>query len=252
MSLYKIKSLPLLKYYGQHGFKKPFLAGFEKSLIANDYSGRFELFFDEVIIFEKLSKLLMRDVEYFKYQTAAREKLTQLLITGHILIAHLTDTENQIKTYDNRYNLSSLYFSLLNEVEFYLYKLVSLLDILAKISAHFYKIKENKKIVSTYGKQKAFDAQKSAFFNPFDLKYQNRLLKNTVINSLHLYRNEFTHNSSLKLIPWKRKNKFVLVATKGNKDGIKIREAIDRSFGELKRFIKFHENYFVSYLKSNP
>jgi len=253
MSSYKIKSLPLLKHYGQHALKEPFIAGFEKRLIANDYNNKFELFYDEVIIFEKISNLLLRDVVFFKYQIAAREKLTQLLIAGHILTSHLSSAEKQIKDItNNNFNLSSSYFSLLNEVEFFLYKLSSLLDILAKLSSHFYKVKEGKKVASKYGQQKAFNAQNNTFYKSFDLTYQNRLLKNTVINSLHSYRNEFTHNSSLKLIPWKRKWSITLVITKGNKEGIKTRLAIEKAFGELKRFIQFYESYFLKYLKNNP
>jgi len=227
--------------------------GFQKRTIANDYNGKFELFYDEVIILDKLHLILPTDIKVHKYLLAAREKLTQLLIAGVTLDKHIELAENQTKNINNpKYNLSSSYFSLINEVEFYLYKLVSLLDILSKLAAYFYKLKENKKIKDSYGKQKSFNYQKNTFKNQFDITYQKRLLKNNVINSLHLYRNEFTHDASLKIIPWKRQKNVTLIITKGDKKGLKIRVAIEKSFGELKRFISFYEKYFIAYLRNSP
>ncbi len=250
---YKIKSLPLLKYYGEHRDESDFYFGFKKRLIANEYayishkSGTFEQFYYQVIIFEKLEKYLLRDTAFLL--SASKEKLTQLLIAAHDIINKVTSIEteiNQIK--ERKFSLTENYFRVINSIELYILKLISFLDILSKISAYFFKLKTGKNIPKTYGKQKALKDSES-FKYLFDLVYQRRLLKNRTINNFLKYRNKFIHQTSLKLIPYSRNNKFILTFSEGSKEGIKIKEGVTKSIMELSKFINFFEKYYLYFLE---
>ena len=239
-----------MKYYGEHNDILDFYFGFKKRLIANDYESsvgkrNFEQFYYQVVIFEELEKRVPRDVTFHILILSAKEKLTQLIINANIVIKHVELIEQQLNNQVNReFNLTEEYFKVLNEIELYVLKLVSFLDILSKISSLFYKIK-TKKAPKTYGKQKY--VEKGNFKNEFDITYQKRLLKNKVINELHGYRNNFTHNVSLKLIPYEYRGKWKITISEGNKEGLKITKSIERSLKELHQFISYFEKYFYKF-----
>lgn len=251
---YKIRTLPLLKYYGLHKDKLPFYFGFEKRLVANDYTHKlkkrnFEQFYYQVIILEKLEKHLLRDVNFHKLSTSAREKLTQLLIIANEIGEQIDSIEIQLnQNIQRKFNLTEDYFRVLNSIELFVLKLISFLDVLSKISAYFFKVKKRMKIPDKYGKQKAFDTKKGGFQYSFDEVYQCRLLKNKIINELHGYRNKFSHESSLKLIPYFNNRRWVLILGEGTKEGIKITEIVNKSISELSRFIKYFEKYYICFL----
>lgn len=251
---YKIKSLPLLKYYGLHKEKLKFYFGFKKRLVANDYNHKlikrnFEQFYYQVIILERLENHLLNDVNFYVLSTSAREKLTQLLIVANDIYNKINAIETQLNQNTKRqFNLTEEYFSVLNLIELFVLKLISFLDILSKMSAYFFKIKPGVKVPDKYGRQKAFDKKRGKFINSFDVDYQNRLLKNKVINELHGYRNKFSHESSLKVIPFFNNEKWILALGEGKQEGIKIKEAVKKSISELSRFIKYFENYYIRFL----
>ena len=251
---FKIKSLPLLKYYGLHRDELKFYFGFKKRLIANVYAYKskgsiFEQFYYQVIILEKLQNLLLKDVAFLNLSDSAREKLTQLLIVANDIVNKTNSIETELNQKNERkFNLTEDYFRVLNLIELFILKLISFLDILSYISAYIFKVKKGKKISNKYGKQKAFDTTKGEFINSFDQVYQRRLLENKIINELHKYRNKFSHKSSLKLIPYFRNNKWALTFGEGTKEGIKMKEAVIKSMNELSRFINYFEKYYVRFL----
>jgi len=245
----------LLRYYGEHRDESDFYFGFKKRLIANEYayishkSGNFEQFYYQVIIFEKLEKYLLRDTAFLLLLPASKEKLTQLLIAAHDIINKVASIETEInQKKERKFSLTENYFRAINSIELYILKLISFLDILSKISAYFFKLKTGKNIPKTYGKQKALKGSES-FKYPFDLVYQRRLLKNRTINNFLKYRNKFIHETSLKLVPYSRNNKFVLTFSEGTKEGIKIKEGVIKSIKELSKFINFFEKYYLYFLK---
>ena len=250
---FKIKSLPLLEYCGFHRDELKFYFGFKKRLIANDYTHKskgsiFEQFYYQVIILERLEKLLLRDTAFHNLSDSARNKLTQLLIVVNDIVNKTNAMETEINQKNVRkFNLTEDYFRVLNLIELFILKLISFLDILSRISANIFKVKKGKKSFNTYGKQKAFNTTKGEFINYFDHVYQRRLLKNNIINELHKYRNKFSHKSSLKLIPYFRNNKCTLTFGEGTKEGIKIKEAVIKSMNELSRFINYFEKYYVRF-----
>lgn len=247
---YKIKSLYLLKYYGEHRDKLDFYFGFKKRLIANHYtnsSGKnnFEQLYYQVVIFEKLGNKFLRDINFDKFSTVAKEKLTQLLIDADDIINQVKNIEQQLnRQTDRKFNLTERYFKVLNQIELFIVKLVSFLDLLSKLSSYFYKKIEVERVPGTYGRQKYMEGR--VFKYRFDTTYQNRLLKNKLINELHSYRNKFSHESSLKIIPYQYRGKWRLTISEGNKEGLKIIESIEKAIKELSRFINYYDRYFLN------
>lgn len=49
-----LKSIPLLEYYAENFAVSDFYFGFKKRLIANDFSGKLECFYEEALFYEKI------------------------------------------------------------------------------------------------------------------------------------------------------------------------------------------------------
>lgn len=247
-----LKSIPLLEYYAEHPAVSDFYFRFNKRLIANDFSGKLECFYDEALFYEKIrhKKKIENDIKFHFLHKSSREKLTQLIVSAVDALNMINIAEEEIRKINSKkISFSEGHYRLINLVETYVFKLISFLDVMSKTNSYVYRLNGLPDVPETYGRQKYINAKAGNFKNKFDTAYQNRLLKNQVINIFHKYRNKFSHEKSIIVIPYFRKNDCKLIFGIGDREGIKIREAIELSMRELKRFIGFSENYFIKKFK---
>jgi len=247
-----LKSIPLLEYYAENFAVSDFYFGFKKRLIANDFSGKLECFYEEALFYEKIRhrKKIKNDIKFYILHKSSREKLTQLIISAVDALEIINKAEDGIKKINSKkISFTEGHYRLINYVETYVFKLISFLDVLSKTNSYVYRLNGLSNVPETYGRQKYINGKTGNFQNKFDTAYQNRLLKNKAINIFHKYRNRFSHEKSIIVIPYFRKNDCRLIFGLGDKEGIKIREAIELSLRELKRFIGFSENYLIKKFK---
>ena len=239
----EVKGRPLLtEYRGEHEAIVDFLFGFKARLVAIDYHGNAEVFYYETLLFEKA--LASNDIQLFLDRISAKEKLTQLLIATAHLGAQVTVAEEQAGKFEKpRFELSESYFQILNQAELLILKLSALLDVLARMSSHLLVQRGAKKVPPKYGQQKA--RNRNGSFNVlFDEGYQRRLLKNTVMNRVLEYRHLTSHERSLKLVPFRREDSWVLVLSNGSGEGLVVSQLIKDVVPELHNFIIWFGTYF--------
>lgn len=254
----EIGTVAMCQHYIEYKGLNDFKFGFKYRLVAYDYPD-FQLISNQVTILELLEQILYKYrnkynfVRVLESKTFIPEKLTQLILQCDLILKKLDIIEKELdENKDNEFNLTEDYHLLINETENILFKLSSILDILSKISKEIYKITDNNTgVPNKYGKQKAFDTINQEFKNSFDPNYQEFLLKNNqTINLCHEYRNIFSHEKSLRLLPNKIEGKWIIIISKENGWGLKLHETIIEIMKELKDFIDHFDKYFSNKLEN--
>jgi hypothetical protein len=161
-----LKSIPLLEYYGDHPLISDFYFEFKKRRIANDFSGKLEIFYEEILFNEKIihKEKYDKDIKFHFLYKSCREKLTQLIISAVDVLHLINVAESNI----NELNLKKLettidHYRLKNLVETYIFILLSFLDVMSKINSYIYKLGGINNVPDKYGQQKYFDMQSGSF-----------------------------------------------------------------------------------------
>jgi hypothetical protein len=257
---YLVTDLPRLKYIGYHQDLKASYYNFQKRLLANDFSGKFELFYEEIAILEKLQNSNHIDILFNNESiphficSSISEKVSQLVYQLRFLEQQLAVVENELgKVSEAKFNLQEKYFLLINFIEIIFFKLSSILDLTCNLSHEIYKrINPSLKVPNKYGQQKAWNNETNKFNTPFDELYQNNLLTYVCLNTCHNYRNSFSHETSLKLIPYLQNEKKTIAITFDNSEnGLLLGELIETISSELKSFLDYYDNYFYEKIKIN-
>lgn len=152
--------------------------------------------------------------------------------------------KNAVKSPELAKKNNRLYYYFLTDLEAYFYLLISTLDILAKLTPHFYSKWEGDKDTRRY-----FSHQREFFRqNPRkDPKYARYLKDNMEwFKKVRGHRNELTHNGALIIFPASKK-KFYF-GTKRNEKGFIPNEEVETCIGETFQgfcdFLIFYNSHF--------
>jgi hypothetical protein len=248
-----VKSLPGTSYRGYPlpGEKiESFIFGFNKYIVAFAFEEEKpdSLFMDIVVMFLTLKETYPTTTLH-NYFEKGEEKLTQLLVLTSKIVKDVSATEKahqeQIGNNGGEFKVDNNYINLHNQLELFFWKLSSFLDILAKLAKELYCINGLYfEVPDKYGQQKVWSKKQARFQHPFDNEYQNRLLMNVALNLCHSYRNMFSHEDSITL--YMRRGESHTLLIKDGTDGLIINKLVMAAIVELKEFIDFYEDYFVS------
>jgi len=136
------------------------------------------------------------------------------------------------------------YFHFLIDLEAYFYLLISTLDILAKLTPHFYSEWEGDKNTRRY-----FSHQKDFFRqNPDKDPEYARYLNNGMewFEKAKTHRNQLTHNGALIIFP--SSNKKYYFGTKRNKKGFipneEVQNCIEKTYEGFCNFLLYYNSHF--------
>lgn len=251
--------LPMLKYLGKYQKVNNWFYEFKVRLHAHDYTRQgiceFEMFYYKTIIFEKLinnqhiRQAYKNNAEPLFILESASQKLSQLLV----LIKHVENQLNilakEIITTEKKYHFetNNNFFFLITQIESILYLNSSILDLLSKFYAISINLKfPNSKVPTKYGQQKAWNKLKCNFNVPFDIELQNRQKENKIINLCHDYRNSFTHETCLTLLPIENNNSAEFFISKGNSHGLNLTLIIEQLPSEINSYLEFYNQNIIS------
>lgn len=152
--------------------------------------------------------------------------------------------KNAVKSPELAKMNNRLYYYFLTDLEAYFYLLISTLDILAKLTPHFYS-----KWKGTKNTRRYFSHQREFFRkNPKkDQKYAKYLEDNMKwFEKARGHRNELTHNGALIIFPTSKK-KFYFGTKRNKKGGIpneEVETCIAETFQGFCDFLTFYNSHF--------
>lgn len=253
-----ISEIPSIEYIGKFKDKVDFVHNFERRLYAYDYSGEFETYTYKISIFEEITENSFVD-KLFNHRfnepdilESAAQKLTQLLLLIDYLRTQCEILQKQIRQGNKKYELNDNFTFLLTQIESLFFLNSSVLDLMSKFYSNFvasmtdHKVKPPEK----YGQQKAWNKQKKCFYYPFDNELQEKQICNTVINICHDYRNSFSHETCLKLLPIDQSKEIKLFISKGDTIGINLHSIIERLPVELFEYINYYKKNLTKKIKN--
>ncbi len=256
MPNYKIENLRPLEYMGRHkDLELDAGIGLRTRLSAIDFSGEYEVFAPKCDVFTRLFAAIPMRIhsvhvapnhlaeEYtgWAVQTLTddvNEKITQWASVAQGVLARAGELEEQFGSNPTaRFNYFAPIRILESEVEHYCFKIVSILDLYARI-AHVF----NSQSPEKFGQQVA----KSRRGETWDADYQHFLVGCEALVALRDYRNALGHEVSLKLRPAKHDGIWrpVLVETYGDRTGFLLCPFLSELRVEILRYTDFFDSHF--------
>lgn len=254
-----ISKIPGIEFIGKFKDKVDFFDNFERRLYAFDYSGEFETFMYKISIFEEITENSFVD-KLFNHRfnepdmlESASQKLTQLLLLIEYLKKQYGILQKQIKSSNKKYELNDNFTFLITQIESLFFLNSSVLDLMSKFYSKFVvSFTDNRvKPPEKYGQQKAWDKQKNSFNYPFDSELQEKQKCNTVINICHDYRNSFSHETCLKLLPIEQSEGIKLFISKGDTIGINLLSIIEKLPIELLDYINYYKHNLIEKINNS-
>ena len=245
-----------LKYYGYHQeLKRDEKVNLEYRQLAFDFSGESELFIIQYQLLKQIESSLPHALLSIKVEPGRKiedytghlimtliheinEKFTQWLAIAPFVLEQSRVLEEQIERNSGKvFNFYHPIRILESNIEHFCTKVVSILDLYAAL-AHVFNTECPKK----FGQQIAQTKQNKVW----DKCYQDKLMSYTALIALRDYRNDLSHEVSLKIRPAKLNGVWVpiLVKNYSDRNGFLLQKFLSEIHRELLDYAKFFDNYF--------
>lgn len=259
--------LPTWKYYGKFSPVNEGIFGFHTRVHAYDYHvydytatqtdldesvSVFEIVRQKTIIFEPLIDEMCSKHKLFsaiEVLESAAQKVTQLLSVLSFLSEQFTIFHNELKPITERkyHFVNNKLDILIANIETVFYLNSSILDMMSKFHSLYLNETHSIKVPDKYGQQKSWNNTNNKFSVCFDEEFQARMLENKILNLCHDYRNSFTHETSISIVPLTVDNNIILYISKGNEPyGLDIVNIFNRIPHELHQYITFYNNHLIT------
>jgi len=257
MKEFRITSLKPVEYSGFHQelVKEPAL-GLNTRLIALDYSGECEVFVRNCHLFERIERMMPEHIQSVAVAEGRKpSEYTGLNVSG--LINDINEKVLQWISFVPEIHASSSRFEkeisdspgsrfefyeptrfLESQIEYYCFKLISILDVYAKLASVF-----NRDSPQKFGQQIASTRNGRLW----DQGYQDFIMNLSALIELRDYRNALGHVVSLKLRPARINGGWIAVLVKNYHDmeGYCLCNFLLSLQTEMTHYIDFFDNYYA-------